>query len=69
VVASPTCSPLSAKDKLDSQTGAPASKPAWALRLDLGQGEVVVAARHQRATATAHLHRQAFTSGPKAEGE
>jgi hypothetical protein len=50
------------KAKSIRRLGALASKPAWTWRLDLGQGEVVVAARNQRATATASVHRQAFTS-------
>jgi hypothetical protein len=38
--------------------GALASKPAWTLRLDLGQGEVVVAARNQRAKAMYQLRQR-----------
>ena len=50
------------KAKSIRRLGALASKPAGTSRLDLGQGEVGVAARNQRATTTAPVHRQAFTS-------
>ena len=45
-----------------SRPGALASKLAWTLRLDFGEGEVVGAAQNHRAKAAAPVQRQAFTS-------